>query len=91
MPVQSAPCGSLTGSPKTASFWGELTGPLPVAEGKQRRSWNSQELSGWTSEGEDLTAEQIHEEEVMLLARTDKGPIPERDWFIADEIIPDLL
>ena len=56
-----------------------------------RRSWNSQELSGWTSEGEELTAEQIHEEEVMLLARTDKGPIPERDWFIADDIIPDLL
>ena len=56
-----------------------------------RRSWNSQELSGWTSEGEDLTPEQIHEEEVMLLARTDKGPIPERDWFIADDIIPDLL
>ena len=56
-----------------------------------RRSWNSQDLSGWTSEGEDLTAEQIHEEEVMLLARTDKGPIPERDWFIADDIIPDLL
>ena len=52
-----------------------------------RRSWNSQELCGWTSEGEDLTPEQIHEEEVMLLARTDKGPIPERDWFIADEII----
>ena len=52
-----------------------------------RRSWNSQELSGWTAEGEDLTPEQIHEEEVMLLARTDKGPIPERDWFIADEII----
>ena len=56
-----------------------------------RRSWNSQELSGWTAEGEDLTPEQIHEEEVMLLARTDKGPIPERDWFIADEIIPNLL
>ena len=56
-----------------------------------RRSWNSQELSGWTAEGEDLTPEQIHEEEVMLLARTDKGPIPERDWFIADDIIPDLL
>ena len=56
-----------------------------------RRSWNSQELSGWMPEGEDLTAEQIHEEEVMLLSRTDKGPIPERDWFIADEIILDLL
>ena len=56
-----------------------------------RRSWNSQVLSGWTQDGEDLTPEQIHEEEVMLLARTDRGPIPERDWFIADEIIPDLL
>ena len=56
-----------------------------------RRSWNSQKLSGWTSEGEDLTPEQIHTEEVMLLARTDRGPIPERNWFIADEIIPDLL
>ena len=57
----------------------------------QRRSWNSQVLSGWTQDGEDLTPEQIHEEEVMLLARTDRGPIPEHDWFIADEIIPDLL
>ena len=56
-----------------------------------RRSWNSQKPCGWTSEGEDLTPEQIHTEEVMLLARTDRGPIPERDWFIADEIIPDLL
>ncbi len=56
-----------------------------------RRSWNSQKLCGWTSEGEDLTPEQIHTEEVMLLARTDKGPISERDWFIADDIIPDLL
>ena len=56
-----------------------------------RRSWNSQVLSGWTAEGEDLTPEQIHTEEVMLLARTDRGPIPESDWFIADEIIPSLL
>lgn len=56
-----------------------------------RRSWNSQVLNGWTQDGEDLTPEQIHEEEVMLLARTDRGPIPEHDWFIADEIIPDLL
>ncbi|MCR5519116.1 MAG: coproporphyrinogen III oxidase family protein [Bacteroidales bacterium] len=78
MPVQSAPGGS-------------LTGPLPGADGKQRRSWNSQALSGWTSDGEELTSEQIHEEEVMLLARTDRGPIPEKDWFIADEIITDLL
>ena len=57
----------------------------------QRRSWNSQQLSGWTSEGENLSPEEIHEEEVMLLARTALGPIPEKDWFIADDIIPDLL
>ena len=56
-----------------------------------RRSWNSQGPSGWTAEGEDLTPEQIHTEEVMLLARTDRGPIPESDWFIADEIIPGLI
>ena len=56
-----------------------------------RRSWNSQVPSGWTAEGEDLTPEQIHTEEVMLLARTDRGPIPESDWFIADEIIPGLI
>ena len=58
---------------------------------RNRRSWNSQTLSGWTSEGEDLTPEQIHEEEVMLLARTDRGPIPEKDWFIADDIISGLI
>ena len=57
----------------------------------QRRSWNSQQLSGWTAEGENLSPEEIHEEEVMLLARTALGPIPEKDWFIADDIIPDLL
>ena len=56
-----------------------------------RRSWNSQVLSGWTAEYEDLTPEQIHTEEVMLLARTDRGPIPERDWFIADDIIAGLI
>ena len=58
---------------------------------RNRRSWNSQTLSGWTSEGETLTPEQIHTEEVMLLARTARGPIPEKDWFVADDIIPDLL
>ena len=57
----------------------------------QRRRWNSQVLHGWTSEGETLTPEQIHEEEVMLLSRTDRGPIPESDWFIADDIIAGML
>ena len=80
MPVQ---CAAANGS--------AAGGACKEEEITQRRSWNSQVLSGWTQDGEDLTPEQIHEEEVMLLARTDRGPIPERDWFIADEIIPDLL
>ena len=84
------PCGRampVSGPP----FQWHGTGPLPVADSRQRRSWNSQQLSGWTSEGENLSPEEIHEEEVMLLARTALGPIPEKDWFIADDIIPDLL
>ena len=84
------PCGRampVSGPP----FQWHGTGPLPVADSRQRRSWNSQQLSGWTSEGENLSPEEIHEEEVMLLARTALGPIPEKDWFIADDIIPSLL
>ena len=67
--------------------------PVPKAGPgiSQHRTWNSQVLNGWTSDGEVLTQEQIHEEEVMLLARTARGPIPEKNWFIADEIIPSLL
>ena len=38
-----------------------------------------------------LSDEEIHEEELMLLARTDRGPIPERDWFISDEIVAEML
>ncbi len=61
----------------------------------QVRSWNSQKLSGWTSESETLSAEEIHEEELMLGLRTDKGTggrvIPESDWFIADSIIADIV
>lgn len=105
MPVQGAAAGgsaagaSATGSSAAGSSAanGSAAGASAAAgackeeEITQRRSWNSQVLSGWTQDGEDLTPEQIHEEEVMLLARTDRGPIPEHDWFIADEIIPDLL
>ena len=75
-----------TGCPVRPGMTIETTGAT------QRRSWNSQKPSGWTEEGsETLTPEEIHEEAVMLLARTDRGPIPERDWFIADELIPGLL
>ena len=58
----------------------------------QIRKWNSKRPTGWAEEGREvLTSEEIHEETVMLLARTDRGPIPERDWFIADDLIADLL
>ncbi len=58
----------------------------------QIRKWNSKRPTGWAEEGrEELSPEEIREETVMLLARTDRGPIPERDWFIADELIADLL
>lgn len=55
------------------------------------RSWNSQELSGWTRDSETLGPEEVREEEIMLGLRTSGGwngkVIPEKDWFIADEII----
>lgn len=38
-----------------------------------KRSWNSEGLSGWISSGEVLTAEQIREEEIMLGLRTADG------------------
>lgn len=60
-----------------------------------RRSWNSQNLSGWTSDGETLTDEQISQERLMLGLRTAEGVdgkrICESDWFIADSIIADLI
>ena len=65
------------------------------ADGTQRRFWNSRELKHWTSEGETLTAEQIREEELMLGLRTDKGfggtVIPEKDWFISEKIISEMI
>ena len=65
------------------------------ADGTQRRFWNSRELKHWTSEGETLTAEQIREEELMLGLRTDKGfggtVIPEKDWFISEKIISEII
>ena len=60
-----------------------------------RRSWNSEVLDGWTSDGEDLTGEQERTETVMLGLRTVEGiegkRIEEKDWFIADTIIADYL
>ena len=55
------------------------------------RSWNSQQLTGWTRDSEKLGAEEVREEQIMLGLRTAAGwngkVIPEADWFIADEII----
>lgn len=67
---------------------GKAVRPQDMEAGTQRRSWNSQKPYGWSVEGSEiLTAEEIREEEVMLLSRTEAGPIPEKDWFIADELI----
>ena len=65
---------------------------LEITPSRQIRKWNSRRPTGWAEEGREvLTEEEIREETVMLLARTDRGPIPERDWFVADELIADLL
>ena len=86
--------------PKTSDPPGEnVGGPSKSAEnagapetGLQIRKWNSKQTIGWKEEGREvLSAEEIREETVMLLARTDRGPIPERDWFVADDLIADLL
>ena len=86
-PKTSDPPAKKVGGPsKTAKIAGapEL--------GRQIRKWNSRRPTGWGEEGREvLTDEEIREETVMLLARTDRGPIPERDWFVADELIADLL
>lgn len=64
-------------------------------KGDDVRSWNSEELSGWTSSGECLTPEEIREEKLMLGLRTLEGvdgmKIPESDWFVSDSIIARLL
>lgn len=76
--------------PKTSAPTAKNVGAPEI--GRQIRKWNSRRPTGWGEEGREvLTEEEIREETVMLLARTDRGPIPERDWFIADELIPDLL
>lgn len=65
---------------------------LEITPTRQIRKWNSKRPTGWAEEGrEELSPEEIREETVMLLARTDRGPIPERDWFVADDLIADLL
>ena len=71
----------------------------PENHGRQRRSWNSESLSGWTSEGEILTPEEIREETIMLGTRRTGGvdyagkhyAIPEDRWFVADSLVADMV
>ncbi len=70
-----------------------------ISENRQIRSWNSQQQSGWTSESETLSAQEICEETIMLGLRRREGvdidgrhlSIPEDKWFISDSIIEDLI
>ena len=59
------------------------------------RKWNSQALSGWTSDHEKLSEKEISEEKVMLGLRTKSGwsgrILSEKEWFVADSIILDNL
>lgn len=68
---------------------------LKIEDGLQTRSWNSAELSGWKSSSEQLTEEEVREEEVMLGLRTLKGwngrVLSEEEWFVSDGIISDML
>lgn len=63
--------------------------------GRDVRSWNAEVLCGWASEGEILSEEEIREETLMLGLRTDRGVegivIPEKDWFVSDGIIADII
>ena len=65
---------------------------LEISGSRQIRKWNSRQTTAWKEEGREvLSPEEIREETVMLAARTDRGPIPERDWFVADDLIANLL
>lgn len=58
--------------PVTSPRWSPAA-PSLMGAGVQVRRWNSQNLSDWTAEQEELTAEEIHEEEIMLGLRTAEG------------------
>ena len=67
--------------------------------GRQRRSWNSESLTAWTSEGEILSPEEIREETIMLGTRRAGGvtyagrhyAIPEDRWFVSDSLVAEMV
>ena len=86
-PKTSGPLKKNLGGPSKSAENDGAPGPE-----QQIRKWNSKRTTGWAEDGREvLSPEEIREETVMLLARTDRGPIPECDWFVADDLIADLL
>lgn len=101
--------------PQGAGGVNRLIGSKNAGNAPEIRSWNSEALSGWKSESEVLTEEQIREERIMLGLRTAEGVdaslvghsgnsgslvpsgipgrvrIPEDKWFVADDIIAELI
>jgi len=78
-------------SPSPLGVQGDSSQTAPAV-----RSWNSEELTGWTATSEVLTDEEIREERIMLGLRTaeglpEYGRIPEEMWFVADDIISSLI
>ena len=69
-PESVAACGRVNGRDER-SEGARAEGPAQA----NYRSWNSEDLSGWTREGELLTESQIREEQIMLGLRT-AGGIP---------------
>lgn len=52
-------------------------------------------MTGWKSESETLSGDEIREEEIMLGLRTVEGwngrKLSEDEWFVSDDIISDIL
>lgn len=85
--------GPLPLEPRAASPSGPICRPSSATE--QTRSWNSRSVTGWKSESETLSGDEIREEEIMLGLRTVEGwngrKLSEDEWFVSDDIISDIL
>lgn len=85
--------GPLPLEPRAASPSGPICRPSSAPE--QTRSWNSRSVTGWKSESETLSGDEIREEEIMLGLRTVEGwngrKLSEDEWFVSNDIISDIL